>query len=703
MKFAGTIEKKTAKRIKISDDELLEAIAADKDEAERYFEENIADNVVLRYQLLRSSQDYYGKKFRKLSELCDMTSSDIRDAVEWIMPSLTTVYMGADKIVGIFGRTADDNPEALEKLLKFQMNNQNEAYKTIDQWIRDALESGLGVIRLDWERIEEEAENQYYATAEEFYGMESKSITNSIPSPDGSFLITVKEKKVSKNQPVLRNVKPGEYIFLPSKNREDRMVFECQRKTVLYGELLKEGKLKGYKNLKDIDFRELPYTANAMQTIADAMQGATGQDDNTMEYLLNTDNLDSQEARKQVLIYDCYGMYDVDKDGLLENVHAIICGDRLIFSEINEDERSPFFHMHLFPNSYQEWKEGVADYLQEIQDLKTALVKQIVINTTINNDRSFAVDVSQPEAMQDLQNGMKIIRCNLRGGKGISDFIYPMPKYELSPETFNLIEMANTWGEAKTGVTRYNQGLNADSLNKTATGISKIMAASQQRLQKMARDGAESGLVPLYKHLICLNKKHLDKEFTFRITNEYFEFQPDDIKGDYDVEVTSNIGLQDKQLVVQNLMLLFTQILPNLMQQGAASPAGLYETARQIIENMGFTSPDRFIGLEEGTAIAQGVGNSIVQQLPQMLMQLGKQLGLSPEQASAIAQNIAQGVQGIIQQQTQNAQSVISGADIAQQAMRPQQQIYQTGQTPEQSQAQREIEEYGEHDRRMLA
>jgi hypothetical protein len=41
--------------------------------------------------------------------------------------------------------------------------------------------------------------------------------------------------------------------------------------------------------------------------------------------------------------------------------------------------------------------------------------------------------------------------------------------------------------ENRTGMTRYNQGLDADSLNKTASGINMVMSAAQQRQELIAR------------------------------------------------------------------------------------------------------------------------------------------------------------------------------------------------------------------------
>lgn len=648
------------KKIKISDDELLDMVMSDRDEAEEYFSSYIAEKVKTRYDLIHSNIEYYSKKFPKLQEYCEFSTTDIKDVIEWLMPSFTEVFFGSDKIIGIFGRTRDDDPEVLEKIIQFQMQNQNNSYVLLDQWIRDALESGLGVIRLDWEHREEPVLKTYHATADEFINMPSdiaeKIVKKVEPLEDGTYNITVKEMEVVKDQPVIRNVKPGEYIFIPRENEDGRMVFECHRRKVLYHDIVKLQKMGVYKNVKDFDFVDSEDNGS-LDLIGDAIRNYDGEVEKTVNFYSDASSREGQESRKLVTLYDCFGQYDVDNDGLLEYVHVVVANGKLLLAEINEAERSPFFHISFYSNSYQKWKEGVADFLVDIQNLKTAIVRQIIINTSINNDRSFAVDDSQEDAVEDIEAGRKIIRARLSGGRGLGDVIQPMPQYQLSNETFALLEQANAWGEQKTGITKYNQGLDSNSLNKTATGISKIMAASQQRMRKMARDAAENGMVPLYKHLIKLNKMYLNQHFVFRLTNKYYEFAPDDIDGEFDVQITSNIGLQDKQLTTQNLLLLFTQILPQLMQYGCASAEGAHEIATQIIECMGFAQPDKYLGIEANAASMKMTADNIVKMLPQIMLQVGQQMGITPEQAGSIAQVLAQQIQGIVQQTIANSQS----------------------------------------------
>ena len=635
-------ERKRHKKIKISDDDLYDLLITDRQKAERFFSEAIADAVKMRYNLLHSNDEYYNKIFPKLSEKSSFTSSDIKDIVEWLMPSFTEVYFGAEKIVGIFGRSSEDNPDPLEKVIQYQIQTQNKGYVIIDQWIRDAVEAGLGTVKLTWRRDEEIKYNWHRLTADEFYALDAerakKIVKETIANPDGTYDLLIKEKVITKNQPVIENIKPGEYIYLPEENSLGNNMFECQRRLVPFDEIQRRARAGQYRNV-DSDFPFIDPISednNTMTAIADAISNYTR---NANDSNNDIGDMEGQEARKFVTLYDCYGYYDVDGDGLLEYVHAETCNGKLLSAEIWEYERSPFFTISFYANSYQKWKEAVADYLRDIQDLKTALIRQIIINTNQNNARQFAVDANNTKAVNDLINGKQVIRLDLAGNRSVNDFIQAMPKYEISPETFTIIELANTWGEQKTGITKYNQGLDASSLNKTATGISKIMAASQQRLRKMARDGAENGLVPLYKHLVELNTKHLDREFTFRVANEFFEFNPDDIKGEFDVMITSNIGLQDKQLTVQNLMVMLSNILPQLFKLGIATPAGVFNTAKQVIQEMGFNNTEKYIGANEEEITQR-------QQLPNILAGALSNLGLAPEVTQQIITGVLAQMQG---------------------------------------------------------
>ena len=76
------------------------------------------------------------------------------------------------------------------------------------------------------------------------------------------------------------------------------------------------------------------------------------------------------------------------------------------------------------------------------------------------------------------------------------------------------LEFEQTQLEQRTGVTRYNQGLHAKTLNRNATGVTAIMGASQQRIELIARLFAETGMKRLFSKSLSLNRQFLRQDFT---------------------------------------------------------------------------------------------------------------------------------------------------------------------------------------------
>ena len=82
-----------------------------------------------------------------------------------------------------------------------------------------------------------------------------------------------------------------------------------------------------------------------------------------------------------------------------------------------------------------------------------------------------------------------------------------------------MLEYLDTVKENRTGITKYNQGLDSNSLNKTATGISIITQQSNQRLELIARIFAETGMTELFRFLIKLNQLFVNQALVIRLTN----------------------------------------------------------------------------------------------------------------------------------------------------------------------------------------
>ncbi len=204
------------------------------------------------------------------------------------------------------------------------------------------------------------------------------------------------------------------------------------------------------------------------------------------------------------------------------------------------------------------------------------------------------------------------------------------------------IEMREGIVERKSGVSRYNQGVDANSLNKTATGISIISSAGQQRQKSSARILGEA-LADVIRDMIEIN----------RMWPPYIEdadLQPEEglFAQQLSIEIEVGVGPQDRMAQ--------SQFLAQHQQwlTGFAIPAGgaTIEHAIKCQAKIGKLQGVPFDGLmmsEEEVAQAQGVQQQMAQ-LQQQMQQMGQQI----EQAGQFIQKLQQENQSLQQKAATN-------------------------------------------------
>jgi phage tail tube protein FII len=161
-----------------------------------------------------------------------------------------------------------------------------------------------------------------------------------------------------------------------------------------------------------------------------------------------------------------------------------------------------------------------------------------------------------------------------------------------------MIEYYDTVSEQRTGSTRYNQGMDADTLNKTATGISIIQNASTQRAELVARQYAEF-LRAVFHKLLKLVSTHQDKAEVIRLRGEWVEIDPREWKTGFDMSVAVGLGTGNKDQVVAHLTNLLTidqQIIQ--LQGGANGPLvtmeGIYSKLKRLVEAMDLKGVEQY-------------------------------------------------------------------------------------------------------------
>ena len=106
-----------------------------------------------------------------------------------------------------------------------------------------------------------------------------------------------------------------------------------------------------------------------------------------------------------------------------------------------------------------------------------------------------------------------------------------------------------------TGVTDYSRGTDATKMNETATGISLIQEAANERFKAKIRN-MEQAIGDMAELIVALYQQYLTKEKVFRITEDetdYFEMvKPDDIAGEFDIWVESGSTIPSNKMQVRS-------------------------------------------------------------------------------------------------------------------------------------------------------
>ena len=260
---------------------------------------------------------------------------------------------------------------------------------------------------------------------------------------------------------------------------------------------------------------------------------------------------------------------------------------------------------------------SLSEIVGEIQTIKTALMRQLLINTVNLNNARWFINPTGVD-LKDIQDNRQYVK--VQGDPRLA--VYPFPSNQLAPWTMPLFESLEGALEQWTGRTRYNQGTDSSSLNKTATGISLLQQASEQRIDYIVRVFAETGVGEVMRFLVELNQRYIDQPQVIRLKNQMLQVRPDDLKGEFDIDVNTEAGVGKKKQTIENLQFYLANLAPTGMQIGAVTPGEWAKAAQKLLIEGGIRDPQSYV-----------LDPELVKQ--QFFMQMQQQMAMQQAQAEA--------------------------------------------------------------------
>ena len=541
--------------------------------------------------------DYYlGQPFGNEEEgRSQVVSYDVQDTIESALPQLLKVFVAGDKVVQFDPKGPEDQEAADQETdyVNHVVMEKNEGFKVFYVWFKDALLSKNGYVKVYAEEEEEEEEYEYKGLSDAQLQMlasdEKTEVLEHTAYPDPSINMDVIYQQAAMNgvdpatvmQPMLHDVKlkvteDKTDIKIQNVAPENMMIsIEVSGPNLQDATFVQHREVMQLASIAEAFDKPLEYIKSIMSDIRDTFEEESNARD------IYDEEYDRAIAPAEALVKDTY----IKLDG--ERYRVVVLGNTILYKE--KCEYVPFACITPMIMPHRHIGRSYADLTMDIQLIKSTLLRGQLDNMYLANNGRYAISdrVNLDDMLTSRPGG--IVRVEGDPGSGIMPLSHP----PLPASSFGMVEYMDSMKEKRTGITAYNQGLDANSLNKTATGVAQIMNASQQRIELVARTFAETGVKELFKLVHYLVRTTLTKPDIIRLRNKWVEVDPREWKARKDLSISVGLGAGNKDQQLAHLMSIIN-MQKEAIGAGLTSPEKIYNALAKLTQNAGFKNPEEF-------------------------------------------------------------------------------------------------------------
>ena len=545
----------------------------------------------------KATRYYMGRPFGNETEgRSRVVSTDVRDTVQAILPSLCRIFFGPEKTVEFEPVGPEDVAGAQQAtdMAQIVIRNDNDGFLQIHGALKDAMVRKLGVLKVWWDDSERteghsytgisetaltalEAEEGLELTIEAQYPVAAPGTpTGMMTLFDATAVRTHKDGRVK-----FAAVPPEEFIFSPdARNREDADMMGHVR-AVPASELIAMG----------ID-REL-----VEQHKGKVRQTQSG-DDLEQERRFDEDQREELGDEKADQREDCwygeiyvYADMSEEQNGTADLIKVTVIGDNHEIVDWEHCSERPFALFTCDPEPHTLIGLSIADIVMDLQLINSNIWRGMLDSLTLSvNPRTEVVEteVNMSDIMNHEVGG--IIRVMKPGM--VREVLHSF----IGKEALPVLQHMNEVKENRTGISKAAAGLDADALQSaTKAAVAATLSGAQQHIEMLARIFAETGFKQLYRLILSTMIEHQDVVRTVRLRNEWVEVDPASWNAEMDVTVNLALGAgsSEEKLV---LLGLIAQSQKELMQEGSplVSLVEYRKTLARSVELAGFPNSDEF-------------------------------------------------------------------------------------------------------------
>ncbi len=548
-----------------------------------------------------SMKYYLGEKFgNEIDGRSEIVTTDVRDTVEYIMPSLMRIFTTHNNVAEFEPQGPEDLEMAKQATdyVNYVFNKQNNGFKVLYDSFKDALISKTGVIKHYWEeKVDVKTEtytnlteleyqsilaNDELKVLEKTENIQSEETTDEMGNviPAVIFYDCLVQRKTKEGQVRIESVPPEEFLISRRAVDIETASFICHRVKKTVTDLILEG-----------------YDPKVVENLPTYTQSQAEFDEERLaRFSYDDDSVPPDEGEgpsRQVWLDECYMRIDYDNDGIAE-LRKITKGGNYILDNI-EIDMIPFSTICPLPIPHKFYGMSVADTVKDIQLIKSTIVRNLLDNMYLTNNARYAVLSGQVE-LDDLLTSRPGGIVRMRAPNAVT----ALPTPQVQPYAFEMVKYLDAVREERSGVSKMTQGLNPDVLTSHVTtgAVSAATESAMQRIELIARIFAETGIKDLFRNIYSLVQRYEDRERMLYLNNKFVPIDVSRWKEKLNCTVNVGVGSSSQQTKMQTTSSIMT-ILSTLVQQGGlgtlVQPENIYNAVSEFISQAGYKNPDMFI------------------------------------------------------------------------------------------------------------
>jgi hypothetical protein len=539
----------------------------------------------------------------------EYVSTDVRDSVLFMLPSIMRTFFGTKKIVEFVPHGPEDIAIAEQQTnyVNYIIQEKNPGFQVLYSAFKDALVRKTGFVKVFWD-------NSISATTHEFTGLDPQSYQALTLDPNVEIVKeTVTMETITQVDPMtgeqftqeipatydltIRRIKSKDQVCIESVPPEEVLISRNARdlETASY---VAHRMIKSVSDLVAMGYDEEEIEQHATQT-SSAIDPESYEEvvaRNPFDNMVYPDRNDS--GAKDVLYVEHYLFYDFDDDGIDERIRVCTVGDGVHVLNVEQWDDLPIAMFCPDPEPHTAIGSCPADYLKPIQAAKSQIMRDTldslghsifprmaVVEGQVNIDDVLNTDIGQP--------------IRVRAPGMVQPFTVPFA----GKEAFPVLGYLDDAKENRTGVSKASAGLNADALqSSTSAAVSATMSGAQGRIELICRHFAEGGLKQIFRVTNNLIIKHQNAQDVFRLEGKFIPVDPRYWNNDKDMIVNVAISKssdEEKYAILSQLAgkqeLIMQTMGPN---NPLVSLQQYSNTLTRMIEIAGFKDAQSFINTE---------------------------------------------------------------------------------------------------------